>query len=141
MGVKMSNSITFKISTGTIYNDSDNTVLSTTSYAGNNKRTPINPTHIQGKNNPEKISIHFIGPLPPGKYEIGSFGQNKVGANSAPLTQIEGENYGRNNFYIHGQEAPDGQNYGEESEGCVVVPHFDRLKIAALKPGILNVIV
>jgi hypothetical protein len=133
--------ITFKISTGTITLDGSSVILSTTSYAGNDKRMPQNPTHIQGKNNPDKISIHCIGPLPTGTYKIGMWGQHDVGANSAQLTQLTGKTYGRDGFYIHGQEEPGGPNYLEESEGCVVVPHFDRLKISELKPDILTVVI
>jgi hypothetical protein len=135
-------SITFKITTGTITNDEDSTVLTSSAYAGNDSRIPQNPNRIHGKNNPNMCSVHFIGPLPPGKYNIGSFENHPVvGENSAQLTQISGNTFGRSAFFIHGQEAPNGSNYLQESEGCIVVPHNDRLKIAALAPKILTVIV
>jgi len=134
----MSNSITFKISTGTITADGSNTILSTSAFAGNNSRMPQNPTKIQGMNNPNMCSLHFIGPLPLGEYSIGPFTSHpEVGENSAQLTQISGESYGRSDFFIHGPGSVDPLN---SSEGCIVVPHFDRLRISELKPEKLNVI-
>lgn len=134
-------SITFQISTGTVTKD-DGTVITTSAYAGNDSRTPQNPTHIQGKNNPDKCSVHFIGPLPPGDYSIGKWGTYGVGQNAAPLTPINvPEIYGRSGFYIHGQETPEGPNYLQESEGCLVIPHNDRMKVIALNPSQITVIV
>jgi hypothetical protein len=132
--------ITFQISTGYITDDAGN-LLSSVAYAGNDSRTPQNPDHIQGKNNPEMTGIEFIGPLPVGVYNVGPFGNYPVvGVNAAKLSQMSGESYGRGDFYIHGQENPNSINFGQESEGCLVVPHSDRLIIAALIPTQLTVI-
>jgi len=132
--------IIFQISTGIITDDNGLT-LSILAYAGNNKRVPQNPNKLQGKNNAFYCDTHNIGPLPPGIYSIGAWGSYNVGQNAAPLTPIScPELYGRGGFYIHGQEEPGNINYGEESEGCLVVPHNDRLKIIALKPTTLTVI-
>ncbi len=134
--------ITFQITTGTVTNDDDGTVLSSSAYAGNDSRTPQNPNKIQGKNNPDKCSLHCIGPLPPGIYSIGTWGTYDVGQNAAPLTPINvPEIYGRSGFYIHGQEAPTGVNYLQESEGCIVVPHNDRMTIIKLAPAQVTVII
>ena len=132
--------IIFQISTGIITDDNGLT-LSILAYAGNNKRVPQNPNKLQGKNNAFYCDTHNIGPLPPGIYSIGAWGSYNVGQNAAPLTPIScPELYGRGGFYIHGQEEPGNINYGEESEGCCVIPHNDRLKIIALKPTQLTVI-
>jgi len=133
--------LTFQISSGIITQD-DGSIITTSAYAGNNKRVPQNPNKLQGKNNAFYCDTHNIGPLPPGIYSIGAWGSYaNVGQNAAPLTPIScPELYGRGGFYIHGQEEPGNINYGEESEGCCVVPHNDRLKIIALKPTQLTVI-
>jgi hypothetical protein len=48
-----------------------------------------------------------------------------VGANSAPLTQVEGETFGRNDFFIHGP----GADPANSSEGCIVIPHDERMAV------------
>jgi hypothetical protein len=51
----------------------------------------------------------------------------------APLTQIEGESYGRSNFWIHGP-AKSASRYGQESLGCIVIPFGGRVKAKDLLP-------
>lgn len=97
-------------------------------WAGNDSRPGVNPDHIHGFNNPDAQSIHCIGPLPQGTYTIGVWGDHPVvGANSAPLTQVEGETFGRNGFFIHGP----GADPANSSEGCIVIPHDQRLVVQA----------
>ena len=118
----------------------DGEVLSTSAFAGNNYRADTNPTHIPGRNNASMQAVHFIGPLPIGTYEIGKWDHYpKVGANAAPLTYIEGSgpsSYGRSGFFIHGPGENDPLN---SSEGCICVPHDDRLKIMSLNPQTVTV--
>ena len=112
--------------------------LVATGWAGNDKRPDVNPNNIHGKNNPEAQNIRCIGPLPQGTYSVGSWGTHSVGPNSAPLTQTSGETFGRSAFYIHG---PGTTTYGEDSEGCIVIPRTDRMKVIALNPTQLTVTV
>jgi len=83
-----------------------------------------------GKNNPEDQGIRNTGPLPRGVYAVGSWGDHPVvGPNSAALTAISGETYGRSGFYIHG---PGTADYGQESKGCIVIPRGMRLMVQAI---------
>ena len=82
------------------------------------------------KNNPKAQEIHDEGPLPRGLYEIGEWGLHDVGPMSARLTQVSGDTFGRDGFYIHGP-AQDPAHYGQESKGCIVIPRPKRLLVAA----------
>ena len=84
--------------------------------------------------------MRCIGPLPQGLYRVGPWGNHPpVGPNSAALTWIGGpNNYGRSGFFIHGPGADDPAN---SSEGCIVVPHDDRLRIMGLNPTTITVTV
>lgn len=96
-------------------------------WAGNDGRPGVNPDHVHGYNNPDAQAISCIGPLPQGIYNIGAWGTHPVlGANSAPLTQVEGDTFGRDGFLIHGPEAADPAN---SSEGCIVIPHDQRMAV------------
>ena len=128
--------LTFQISTGTITDD-EGTVLTTQAFAGNDSRPGVNPGHLQGRNNPRLQAVHCIGPLPTGVYRCGSWGvYPKVGKMACPLTQIAGETYGRDGFFIHGPGEGDPAN---SSEGCIVVPHDDRLKVMGANPTTVTV--
>ena len=96
--------------------------------------------HGAGKNNPDMQDAHNLGPLPQGLYRVGPWQTHpRLGPICAPLTQIEGETFGRSAFWIHGPStAP--SHYGQESEGCIVVPRADRLAIQALGPGFVRVV-
>ena len=90
-----------------------------------------------GKDNVYMTSFHDVGPLPIGIYNIGPFITHPIlGPLSAQLTQISGETYGRSGFFIHG---PGTTDYGQESKGCVILTHDDRLKVIALNPAQLTV--
>jgi hypothetical protein len=80
--------------------------------------------------------IHKVGPLPQGVYRIGPWEEHHghLGPMVASLTQIEGETFGRDAFYIHGP-ANNVMAYGQESLGCTVVPHACRQLIHDLTPG------
>jgi hypothetical protein len=127
--------LNYQITTGKLTDDNENLIA--TGFSGNNSRQKVNPKHIQGMNNPAYVGLHCIGALPPGVYTLGAWGTHpEVGEDSASLTQIEGETYGRNDFYIHGPGTNDPQN---SSEGCIVIPHDQRLKVMALAPSTITV--
>jgi hypothetical protein len=91
--------------------------------------------HGAGKNNPTMQDVHNIGPLPQGKYNLsGWFNHPRLGPMVARLTQVEGETFGRDAFFIHGA-SKDPAKYGQESEGCIVLPRQERDKISILTPG------
>ena len=139
--------LNLKVSTGTITDD-DGNVITTQAFSGNDSRQPENPHRYHGYNNSGTVrlvtgetvpaqSLHKIGPLPNDVYKVGEFGHHsELGEVVAPLTATGiGKSYGRDDFYIHGP----GADYKNSSEGCVVVPHDARLKIASMKPTTLTV--
>lgn len=126
--------LTYFQSTGFLINDNGVTVAK--GWAGNDSRPDTNPDHIHGYNNPDAQNLHNIGPLPQGVYNVGAWGHYpKVGDNAAPLTQIEGESFGRSGFFIHGP----GADPANSSEGCIVIPHNERLAVMALRPDTITV--
>lgn len=127
--------LNYSITTGKITQD-DGTVVAT-GWSGNNANPTYNPSKVHGKNNPAMTKVRNIGSLPVGVYSVGAWGDHPpLGKHSALLTQISGETYGRSGFAIHG---PSSKIYGEESRGCIVVPHDPRLEIEALKPDTVTV--
>ena len=97
-------------------------------FAGNNYRPKENPTGIKGRNNPDAQNLHCIGPLPQGLYRIGDWGVHPpLGPNSAPLTQVSGETFGRSGFFIHG---PGGADPDNSSEGCICLLPMPRLVVS-----------
>jgi hypothetical protein len=139
--------INFAITVGTVTDDSG-TALTTQAFSGNDTRKPENPHNYHGHNNSGTVklvdgsevpaqSLHKIGPMPCAVYRVGEFGHhNDLGDVVAELTQISSdENWGRNDFFIHGP----GKDYDNSSEGCLVIPHDARLKIAGLRPTTLTV--
>ena len=128
--------LNFSQSSGIITQD-NGVVVTVRAFAGNNYRPDHNPDGLKGRNNPLMQDVHFIGPLPQGLYRVGEWGDHPpVGQNSAPLTQIGGETYGRSAFFMHG---PGGEDPENSSEGCIVIPHDDRLKVIALNPATITV--
>ena len=95
-------------------------------FAGNDSRPGVNDGHIHGYNNPDAQAIHCIGPLPQGVYRILEWQDEHPGLGPivAILQQVSGETYGRDDFRIHGASATDPLN---SSEGCIVLPHEDRV--------------
>ena len=128
--------LNFSQSTGWITKD-DSSVITKLAFAGNDSRPDTNPDHIQGRNNPQFQDLHGIGPLPQGLYRVSNWGTYpKVGSYAAPLTWIGGpNNFGRSGFFIHGP----GEDYNNSSEGCIVIPHDDRMKVIALNPTTITV--
>lgn len=99
------------------------------SWLGNDCNPDVNPTKIQGKLNHDQQATHKIGPAPVGRWRCGAWANYpRVGAMACPITQISGETFGRNAFFIHGpDERP--EYYGQESEGCNVVMHNYRVNV------------
>jgi hypothetical protein len=127
--------LNYSQSTGNLTDDNGKHIC--TGFAGNDSRPGVNPNHIHGFDNPDAESIHGIGPLPKGKYTVGTWGDHPpLGPMSAPLTQIEGETYGRSGFFIHGGAALDVFN---SSEGCVVLHRDDRETVMNMKPDTITV--
>jgi hypothetical protein len=95
-------------------------------FAGNDSRPGVNPGHVHGYNNPAAQAIHCIGPLPQGLYKIVEWQDEhpRLGPIVAILQQVSGETFGRDDFRIHGASATDPLN---SSEGCIVLPHADRV--------------
>lgn len=120
------------------------------SWAGNDSNPNYNPDHQQGKNNHLMQDVPNVGPLPCGVYRFGPWAMSKeesaklgypahLGVGIARLTQIAGESYGRDGFFVHGP-AMDPAKHGQESRGCPVVEHDYRInQIAARKPDTLTV--
>ena len=92
-----------------------------------------------GKNNPEMQSVHNVGPLPVGLYDIGEPRNTpKHGPFVLPLTpHPENEMYGRSEFLIHGDSiaAP-----GTASEGCIIMNRIVRNHIAESGDTVLRVV-
>lgn len=127
---------TYSQSTGHLTDEQGNVVA--VGFAGNDSRPGVNPQHIPGYCNPEAEAIHLIGPLPRGLYDVGKWQRYpKVGSYAAPLTQIEGESFGRNGFFIHGPSEEDPLN---SSEGCIVIPHTQRMAVMKLDPDRIRVV-
>jgi len=91
--------------------------------------------HGDSKNNPADQAKKSVGPLPQGLYTVqGWFAHPRLGPLVAKLTQIEGETFGRDAFYIHGP-SKDPAEYGQESKGCIVIPRIWRQRVSDLTQG------
>ena len=155
----MSGNVNYAIPTGVWTKDNGIVIVPPgNSWAGNDSNPKVNPltladgstnpNNIKGKNNILQVDRHCIGPLPPGLYKVGEWAftaediarlgyPTHLGLGITSLTQIGGETYGRDGFFIHG---PGKDDYGQESEGCTVVTHDFRLgKLAAMKPDTVTV--
>lgn len=59
--------------------------------------------HGSGRNNPGMQSVHNVGPIPRGTYSIGPVrDEEELGPCVMPLTLITGEAFGRDGFWIRG---------------------------------------
>lgn len=82
-----------------------------------------------GKNNPDMESVANVGPIPRGRYQIGSpFDSETHGPVVMRLTPCDGtETFGRDGFLIHGDSV---SRPGGASHGCIILPRPERLAIA-----------
>lgn len=82
------------------------------------------------KNQPTMQDQKCEGPLPRGLYTLGAWEDQHphLGPMVTHLSpDLENEMFGRDGFFIHGPSM--GANYGQESMGCIVLPHDIRLKV------------
>lgn len=95
--------------------------------------------HGPGLNNPELVSEGFIGPLPPGLYNVGQpYTHPKLGPLVMNLIPFDNQMmFGRNEMRIHGDEIA---NAGKElaSDGCLVEPHDAREEMATSADRVLK---
>ena len=72
-----------------------------------------------GRNNPDMVNAHGVGPLPPGIYQIGDpFDDPHTGPYSMRLNpDPANEMYGRSGFRMHGASISDPKH---SSEGCII---------------------
>jgi hypothetical protein len=89
-----------------------------------------------GKNNPSMQGEHNVGPLPRGSYQVQPWEDEHPGLGPvvARLLQCDGETYGRSGFFCHGP-SKDITKFGQESEGCIVIPLAGRMAVKALAPA------
>ena len=91
------------------------------------------------KNKPEFQGVKNLGPIPQGKYTLGSFTEIAGGRikKAVPLTpHVSNNMLGRDGFYIHGENQ---LQPGEASEGCIICSVNTRDLMVASIPSILHV--
>lgn len=80
-----------------------------------------------GLNNPDAEHIVRVGPLPRGRWRLGSpIDHPRLGPLSIPLTRAEIP-YGRSGFFIHGDNA---RADFSASSGCIILPRSVRAWVA-----------
>lgn len=74
-----------------------------------------------GKNNPAMQDRVAVGPIPAGKWRIGSPRNSRnVGPYAMDLSPVAGtQTFGRSAFMIHGDSA---KQPGKASRGCIILP-------------------
>ena len=114
----------------------DGTLLYADGYAGGNKGQ--NP---EGINNPLMQFVKDVGPLPQGKYTMGTPVEGtQLGKLAIPLYADLGNDMGgREGFYIHG-DLVDGPPLSA-SDGCIIAPHDARVTMAASDDKVVEVYV
>lgn len=72
----------------------------------------------EGKNDPSKEHVGFVGPIPRGYWRITRHTRSK-GNWTIELEPVAGTNtFGRDAFRIHGDNA---KTLGSSSEGCIII--------------------
>lgn len=110
-------------------------------YAGNSTRALTDPFDPkvnkffpgEGRNNPAMQTIKMLGPLPRGCYTIGKpYTHPTLGILTFNLIPDQGvQMYDRGDFRIHGDHKV--PPFGLASEGCIVVSHAARVRLAAVQ--------
>jgi hypothetical protein len=92
-----------------------------------------------GKNNPEMQNVEEVGPIPVGKYFIGTPHDTLThGPFVLPLTPDPGnEMFGRSAFLMHGDSVVDP---GTASRGCIIMSRAVRTEVAESGDKLLQVI-
>lgn len=82
-----------------------------------------------GKNNPSAQDQRGVGPLPQGVYSIAPpVTHPHLGPVAMRLDPVQGnEMFGRDGFWVHGPS--NGNNRGQESMGCIIMPHDKRVDL------------
>lgn len=94
--------------------------------------------HGDARNDVGRESEKGVGPIPAGVYNIGNMlDGGHLGPHVMALTAIEGNQYGRSGFYIHGDHANDTDN--SASDGCIIAPRLIRDEINKQKDRRLQV--
>src|SRR5436305_15310341 len=108
-----------------IYNQSDGTLTHDGAPAGEGYSG-----FEEGKSNSAMQSVHDVGPIPQGLYQIGPPHDTPThGPHVMALTPAAGTNtFGRDGFLIHGDSIA---NPGAASHGCIILPRTIRDEIAA----------
>src|SRR5260370_1191404 len=92
-----------------------------------------------GKNNPAMQTIHDVGPIPQGLYEIGpphdtpTHGPHVMALPPAAGTDV----FGRSGFLIHGDSIA---NPGTASHGCIILSRDLRDQISSSADNQLQVV-
>ena len=129
--------LSYQQSTGEL--SSDDGSIEGSGFAGNNSRHGVNPDHVPGFNNPGAQVLRKIGPLPVGLYALAEpITHPELGPLAFKLTpDPANQMFGRDGFWIHGASSTDPMN---SSEGCIVLPHAVRARIADSAERSLTVI-
>jgi hypothetical protein len=92
-----------------------------------------------GKNNPDLQNVHEVGPIPVGRYVIGSPHDTLThGPFVLPLTpDAANEMFDRSGFLIHGDSVVEP---GTASRGCIIMSRTIRNEVAASGDHVLTVI-
>lgn len=84
----------------------------------------------EGKNNPSKDHIPFVGPIPVGLWDIGEVYTSKTkGPRVITLTPHDHNAKGRKYFRIHGDSR---RSPGRASQGCIILSRSARELIIEL---------
>lgn len=90
-------------------------------YSGAGRRGSVS------RNNPKMEAISNTGPIPQGRYLIGSPRKSaKTGPHVMDLTPIGHSAHGRSAFQIHGNNKTD-----DASSGCIIMPPAVRKRISS----------
>lgn len=82
-----------------------------------------------GRNNPALERMRNLGPIPQGRYRIGTqYTHPTKGPITMTLTPVAHTAHGRTHFLIHGDST---RHPGDASEGCIVLNRHVRQTIAA----------
>ncbi len=96
-------------------------------------------TGQEGKNNPDLQTVHEVGPIPVGRYVIGSPHDTLThGPFVLPLTpDADNQMFDRSCFLIHGDSVVEP---GTASRGCIIMSRAIRTEVAASGDHLLTVI-
>lgn len=111
---------TFEIPTGRVFNPDGS--LDGTGYAGGNLgKVP------EAVNNVDYVDVPFVGPLPPGEYDmVELIPESHLGPNAIRLEPRPGDDgtfawlHGRGEFYVHADLKDRATHPRSASEGCLV---------------------